>query len=111
MTQKYATVEGSYMPIGNIESGTLPPGTFHYLIDGPANTVDAIEYVCPCGCNAVCILPFIEGFATPALFTWNGDEERPTIDQAIHDIGDETGPHWRGRLTDGVFVGANKHDA
>lgn len=108
MTQKHATVDGSYMPIGNIESGALPPGTFHYLIDWTNDHVDAIEYVCPCGCNNVCILPFFAVEGKP-LFTWDGDYSRPTVSPAILDI-DTDGVHWRGNLTQGVFVGADRED-
>ena len=57
-------------------------------------------YRCPCGCG---ILGYasIRGPGTP---TWDGNQEKPTLLTSFL-IEDDRGPHWRGRLLKGVWIG------
>lgn len=57
-------------------------------------------YVCPCGCGSIHSF-IVKGIKEP-IWTWNGDESKPTITPSLHHLAGCT-CGWHGTLTDGVF--------
>ena len=73
------------------------PGSFHIAEDG-----DDIFFwsFCPCGCGAQSCIPIgrnIKPDESPS-WSWNGDEEKPSLEPSIHHVG-----HWHGWFTNGIW--------
>ena len=84
------TIETRNVGVGEIER----PGDFKFS--------DARDYlyIILLGRNAPDALRVQSGEQGGArIWGWDGDEERPTLQPSIHDIG-----HWHGFLTAGVLV-------
>lgn len=70
------------------------PGSFsYYTIYGSAE-IAGLNFVCPCGCNAVLGVNF-------KTWQWNGNKEKPTITPSILHMND---CKYHGFLTNSIFT-------
>lgn len=83
---------------GRLWRHDLAPGswTFGYDMD---NKIAAIDFVCPCGCGSVGVLPIRDGFGGPR-WTWDGNNETPTLTPSVQKT---SGCKWHGHLVAGEW--------
>lgn len=74
------------------------PGSFRVVPDDDGEFL--FWYCCPCGCQRIAALRVGKKFkpAESPTWSWNGSDEKPTLEPSVHHVG-----HWHGWLTDGVW--------
>lgn len=60
----------------------------------------AFDFVCPCGCATVHVLPTCTGVKKDKAWLWDGNVEKPTLSPSIQCT---TPCKWHGYLKAGVF--------
>ena len=85
----------------------IEPGDFYF---SPPNKAEGgtrrLSFRCPCGCGDLCgVKVNDDGSTANGAWSWNKDEEKPTVRPsiAIQNCRPNSGDHWHGFLTDGVF--------
>lgn len=76
------------------------PGTFMFTTRYDADGHAGMIFVCPCGCGELGSLSFLNAKDDHPRWSWNGDEDKPTLKPSIMKT---TGCKWHGWLTEGVF--------
>ncbi len=94
-------LDDEHWPEGGFPSRKdLKPGTAFWDIDGGHE----LEYVCPCGCGAVRVVPVTQAADRvsndPRGWKWDGNLENPTLQPSIQIIGS---CRWHGWLTAGIW--------
>ena len=76
----------------------LPPGTASWLLHEEHKQICHLQFVCPCGCGAVVLLPV--SATGEGGWQWDGNVNLPTLAPSIQRT---SGCKWHGYLRRGVF--------
>lgn len=78
----------------------LAPGTAEMLLtqDG---TSGRLNYVCPCGCGRLRVVPFRKSEKIERHWQWNGNLQKPSLTPSIQII---EACRWHGYLTEGNWL-------
>ena len=77
----------------------LPPGTASWLLHEEHKQICHLQFVCPCGCGAVVLLP-VSTVKADNCWQWDGNVNLPTLSPSIQRT---SGCRWHGYLRRGVF--------
>ena len=76
----------------------LPPGTSSWLLHEEHKQICHLQFVCPCGCGAVVLLPV--SATDEGGWKWDNNVNLPTLAPSIQRT---SGCKWHGYLRRGVF--------
>lgn len=83
------------VPARRVAIGPARPGEFEYAYEATdaGEGIAGLAFRCPCGCGHEGLLDF-----SPALtpsWTWDGDEDKPTLDGAVALAACPKASRWR----------------
>jgi hypothetical protein len=90
--------------------GSDQPGAFKFHSIGTARNI-WLYFNCPSGCGHLCSVPCVADpvpAPTDHVWTWNGDEEKPTLNMPVSAVSD---CGFAGTLRDGQWTAAPESPA